>query len=333
MQRPPARLHPSDVVRLFEHVFKILTWLLAALILSACSNDFAPYSRLDRLRLLAIQSEPATPLPGQGATLTALVFTPGSTPPSFHWTWCPVDAPASGGYACPIDQAGAQAALASALDSSAHGLVPSLDLGTMPSAVFTNPFSLSALSTLCRQGLDSPAYAQAFDCEGGFPVTLALDISTGTTSLRAGMVLRLPATDPPEINHNPTVLGLTIAGSEIPDAPGAVVVAAGTKSPLVADIPLNATEVRSVPASEGGVGQRLERLAVSWFSDLGSFDKDRTSFIDGVAPLEQASRNVWTAPAAESWPADGAAELAVVVRDDRGGVGWLRRNPALQETP
>ncbi len=74
-------------------------WLLGVLLALShgCSDDFAPYSSLDRLRILAMQAEPPTPLPGETAALSALTFAPAGEVPAVHWTWCPVIAQASDG--------------------------------------------------------------------------------------------------------------------------------------------------------------------------------------------------------------------------------------------
>ena len=305
---------------------------LATVAIVGCSNDFAPYSRLDRLRLLGVQAEPATPLPGESVTLSALTYAPAGQPTTLHWTWCPAADSAASSYQCPLDPTQASQAFASALDAAVITL-PSLDLGGESTAAFTNPFSLSALANLCVVGLDSSVYAQSFDCEGGFPVTIALDVATPAASLRAGFVLRLPVGDAPEINHNPVPAGLELAQTVLTDPPAAVTVSPGQTVDWHVDIPSAAIEPRSIPPSEGPPGQRLERLIASWFADSGKIDKDRTSFIDGETTMDETARNRWTAPTVDQWPASGVVAFAVVLRDDRGGVGWLLRQVILDMGP
>jgi hypothetical protein len=304
--------------------------LLAA---AACSNDFAPYSKLDRLRVLAVQAEPSTPLAGETAVLSALTYAPPGEAIGFHWTWCPAAAPASGSYACSLDPTQADQAFAAALAPGVAARLPSLDLGTASTAIFTNPFSSSALAGLCASGLAGASYAQSFDCEGGFPVTLALEVATASASLRAGFVLRLPLGDSPELNHNPYPTGLRLGGVPLGEAPTAITVAPGQVLDLHVDIPADAVEVRSIPPSEGPPGQRRERLTSSWFADSGTIDEARTAFIDGETSLDQTASNHWTAPQDADWPALGLVELAVVLRDDRGGVGWLVRQVVLEAGP
>ena len=273
--------------------------------LVACSNDFAPYSELDRLRVLAIQAEPATPLPGEKTALSALTFAPAGQGVAYHWTWCPAAAPAGNDYVCPLSQAEADQAFAFALDPSVASEMPSLDLGSSETASFVNPFALSALAGLCATGLASPIYSQSFDCEGGFPVTIVLDVATAPSE----------------------------GGAPLVEPPVAITVAPGQTIDLHLDIPADAVEIRSIPPSEGPPGQRLERLTASWFAVSGTIDKARTSFIDGETTLDQTASNSWTSPNAADWPASGLVEFALVLRDDRGGVGWLVRQAVLEQGP
>jgi hypothetical protein len=61
---------------------------------------------------------------------------------------------------------------------------------------------------------------------------------------------------------------------------------------------------------------RREVMRVSWFASDGEFEHDRTGRSEAEAD-QSDSENKWTAPEAE-----GDVRLWVVLRDDRGGVGW-----------
>ena len=63
------------------------------------------------------------------------------------------------------------------------------------------------------------------------------------------------------------------------------------------------------------VNARTEAIRVSWFATDGTFDDDRTGVEEGVAA--SFSNNAWTAPSAP-----GTVHMWIVIRDDRGGVGW-----------
>jgi hypothetical protein len=311
----------------------LLAIVLPACVFAACSDDLARYSRLDRLRILAIASDPATPAPGQPATLTALTFAPAGAPIAYHWGWCPISASASDAYACPVDDAAAARLFGPVVDPNVGGGLPSLDLGGAPLASFTNPFSSAGLSSLCASGLDAPPYSQEFECEGGFPISVVLDVAAGADRLRGGFVLRLPTGASGEANRNPYPSRITLADQSLTEVPTSILVSPGQPLALRADIPAEVAETRPVPPSEGGQGQRRERLSASWFVTAGTVDKDRTAFIDGETTLADMGENQWTAPAREQWPTDGKLEVAVVVRDDRGGMGWMVRQVALVQGP
>jgi hypothetical protein len=59
-----------------------------------------------------------------------------------------------------------------------------------------------------------------------------------------------------------------------------------------------------------------ESIRISWFSSDGAFDHDRTGRGESDAN-RPSSDNAWTAPATTT-----DVHLWVVIRDDRGGVGW-----------
>jgi hypothetical protein len=63
------------------------------------------------------------------------------------------------------------------------------------------------------------------------------------------------------------------------------------------------------------VVDRREAIAVAWFATGGTFDEDRTGRVP--SDLTNSSDNAWKAPASR-----GLVHLWVVLRDDRGGVGW-----------
>jgi hypothetical protein len=62
--------------------------------------------------------------------------------------------------------------------------------------------------------------------------------------------------------------------------------------------------------------QRREAIRISWFATDGAFEHDRTGRAE-VEAKTSFSDNHWTAPTTK-----GEVRLWVVIRDDRGGVGW-----------
>jgi hypothetical protein len=61
---------------------------------------------------------------------------------------------------------------------------------------------------------------------------------------------------------------------------------------------------------------RREAIRVSWYATAGSFEHERTGRTEEEAG-RSSSANTWTAPKGEA-----DVKLWVVIRDDRGGVGW-----------
>lgn len=62
------------------------------------------------------------------------------------------------------------------------------------------------------------------------------------------------------------------------------------------------------------IQERRETLRVSWFSTDGFFDHDRTG---AAADAGDWAENTWTAP-----DTPGVSRIWLVLRDERGGVGW-----------
>ena len=60
--------------------------------------------------------------------------------------------------------------------------------------------------------------------------------------------------------------------------------------------------------------------------DHGSTDRVRSTYKEGVETMQEATHNIWEAPDAAS-----DVRLFVVVRDHRGGVGFLERTVRLVE--
>jgi hypothetical protein len=302
------------------------TWALASatLLFISCSNDFPAYSRLDRLRVLGVSADPPNPSTGQLCRLDALTFAPPDRPISFHWSFCPVLAEAKTGYTCPLTEASS---------GDLFGASSPFDLGTAETTSFINPFAADTLGNLCANGVDGDGYAAAVNCDQGYPVSILLDVATADDSLRAAFTVFLPASPEVEKNANPALLGLVLAGQALPDAPLVLSLPEGKAVDLSAQLSNEAIELRSIPPAEGAPGRRPERLTLSWFADAGSMDQDRTVFIDGETSIEAATRNRWTPPKQNEAPPGGLIHFATVVRDDRGGVGWLTRQLRLEVTP
>ena len=111
------------------------------------------------------------------------------------------------------------------------------------------------------------------------------------------------------INHNPSLTALLVNGTELP-ADGSGVLAAGVK-----------VRLQPVPASDAkeDTGNGLEALNFSFFATEGDIASLRST--DQTSTGEPADSSIdYTAPSTA-----GSVQLWVVIRDGRGGVGWITR--------
>jgi hypothetical protein len=162
---------------------------------------------------------------------------------------------------------------------------------------------------------------------------MVLDVTAGTQSLRAGFTVYLPTNSNPEPNMNPKIAEFSLGGLPLmPEEITTLTVLPGASLVASVSLPEDVAESRPIPQSEAGSGSRLERLTLSWFASAGRMEKDRTVFIDGVSSPGESTRNTWTAPEMGVWP-PGPVFFYVVIRDDRGGVGWISHRVQLESQP
>jgi hypothetical protein len=305
--------------------------LLCALIaagLTGCGASFDSPTLLTRLRLLALQAAPVNPAEGETTTITPLVYSPASEPLEFAWSWCPLLGQANDGYSCPITHDDAAAMLAAA---GLTAPLPPFDLGAGPTGSFTNPFPPDVLAALCDAGFDG----QALDCKNGFPIRLSVRVTQGTGAQQGTTVLRLPLEAGATSNANPVPGALSVdlaGGTQTLDDAGTVRVPRLQESLLHVAIDDSQAESYAGTGLDGGPATLRETLLFSWFTELGDLHDRRTLFIDGIESLADATADKWTPPATRE-DARPAARLIVVVRDDRGGVGWTTATASLEPTP
>jgi hypothetical protein len=332
---------------------------IAAATAAGCGEDFDPYTRLTALRVLAIKSEvmtqPAapngayqvTPGPGDTATLSALMFVPeGDMPTFWQWRWCPIAGPATTGYECLFQSA-------EELQAATGVTVPDFNLGNAETAQFTHNFPPEAIAALC---VGIPGVAPPVNCEGGFPIQIELRVeSLLDPGIDVVYTLRLridstdPALPPMPPNYNPVAamvdpIGAILPGggptpTPIPDDGTDPAVTLRRDRPTRIVVGLSDDQAESYPGLEDDDNDDMptlttlrERLTLSWFVESGDPDFDRTGFIDGVEPIEDAVRNDWT-PAKVREYAPDTARIVVIVRDNRGGADVIRGRVRLEASP
>jgi hypothetical protein len=295
------------------------------LCLGACDDhDFVAASRLDRLRVLALRSEPVVPRAGESTLLTPLVHAPGGAPVTYAWSWCPVKGDAADGYRCPVDDA-ELAELAASLELPEAP--PPLRLGGEPTQVLANVFPAATLAALCREGFRGAKP----DCDEGFPIRVLLTVESGDARVTATTVLQLPIRDDWEVNLNPEVGALSA------QVDGQPVVLGEEPTLLMARLVDHALHVDVDPATAESFvdaeGEPVrERLSIGWFAETGELEEDRTAYIDGLTPFAAMLDNTFRVSTSEQDPG-GPTRFYVVLRDQRGGVAWTTARVTVEETP
>jgi hypothetical protein len=301
---------------------------IACVVLFACEPNLNQRtSAVTSARVLAVRSDPAEAPPGGKVTLSSL-YVDAAGPIAkgpFDWAFCDAQNPLAN--LGPVNPACTEEA----------GSV-FLELGDSPSE--TSPLPMDA----CREfGPDVPA-AQANeppgrpvdpDSTGGYydPVRLLAGDQVAIGMVR--VTCDFPGASPAQLtqlaaenhtNTNPSIDSVsdTTLGTLALAGKGTSTVAPSQRLELLASWASCDPAATSCTGSEGyayldpvthEVISAREQMRVSWFASGGAFDNDRTGR-DATDSTPNTS-NGWVAPAAA-----GPVNIWVVLRDDRGGVGW-----------
>lgn len=305
--------------------------LLTALAVTGCKPDLDDtLSLIDGPRVLAIVSDPPEAAPGAPVTYRALfVGGEGDDSSNLSWAHCADRKPlAELGPVSPR-----------CFDSDAvwiRALGTGREVrGNLPSDGCRN-FGPEVPQATAGEPTGRPVDP---DSTGGFyqPVVLTLDDelmglthSIGQTRLSCGI-----AGVTPDIlkefnnrhvsNSNPAISGLLVDGVRWKEGDPIGETHLVTPGQTV-DLRVFWDECESAPCTGAEpyvhfdpisrtLVETRESIRIAWYTEAGQFGEERS----GRAPddLRSFSANTWTAPQAE-----GATRLWVVIRDDRGGVGW-----------
>ncbi|MBN1606304.1 MAG: hypothetical protein JW940_06705 [Polyangiaceae bacterium] len=301
--------------------------LLLGAATAGCAGDrFDPFNRLNSLRVLAIQSDPVAPAPGESTTLSALLFVPkGQSQPVLTWSWCPFPGSAADGYPCTVDEklfAGPGGQLA----------LPPLELGTGDSVPFEHSIPGELLSTLCAGVAEMP---ELVVCDGGFPVQVKLHVKTDKDELVAVRTLRLRTDEQTGANENPVIEGVSarLGGKwhELGEAADATL-PRDEVTKLKASVAEDQAEQYVGLDDYGKQATLQERLRMTWFIESGDTENEHTGFIDGLTDFEVLLDNSWIPANKDDYSRD-ASELILVLRDNRDGVSWHRVTVGLEDKP
>lgn len=299
-----------------------------------CSSDFDPYNRLTSLRVMALRSDPAIPLPDETATYSALVYAPApgdahTEDPTltYEWQWCPFPGTGNDGYPCLVTE--------DQVKMISGDPTLSLALGNGPTATLRNPANAATdlKQTLCGGG---GGFAKV-DCTGGFPIQIVLTVRTATDSVKTVFRTRW-GLDPIDANANPVLSALsatTDGADQIVDATNAnaVTLVRDRETKLSLDGALvGQSETYQGLDDNGDPATLQERLFVSWFVETGDTKDPSTGYIPGMSAPEVLLQNRWTPGLEKKYPAT-TARIFLVLRDNRAGVDWSMGQVNLANPP
>jgi len=294
-------------------------------LLGCAEPDFPAYNELDSMRVLAVRAEPPDLLPGSTSVLDAVIFDAGE-PVSLSWSLCPWPSDPNHGFRCLVDQS----LWEQAWTSSGLKDPPALRLGSADTAELRVPDDVTAVRKLCKEVLSRVGASASLppDCDTRWNWTVRLTVSGREDTIEAVKDVPILLGADPERNANPVLGSLTIERegeampAELPPLP------VDTDVDLRLSIQAEQAELYTPPPafteSAADLEPRRESLSFTWFVEGGETERIRSVFNAGVESLRSASHNVWRTPKAQARSA-----LIVVVRDNRGGVGFVRSDVSL----
>ena len=285
---------------------------VAAILLTGCPENLEKQSQIVKLRVLAVEAEPAELIvdpaqPPPRTTLTALAVDPSDASIAMEYALCtvqeavpPPDVDCPGTQGIPLEPAGQFSAVLDLGDPRFVALAQQIaqdggfgDGGTLPPGGFPILVGFRATAPAPMLPDGGPPGADGGD----------LQIFEGLTTVTA----RPPGAP---LNHNPTIDAVFLGDAGI-SADGTTAVPASTTQRLKPESPLSDKE-----PVDGGV----EALGYSFFATAGSISSLRST--DTTATGQPADTSVdWNTPSDAQ-----KVQLWVVVRDGRGGVGWIARS-------
>jgi hypothetical protein len=312
-----------------EKTFDPTRWgspaLLLALLVTACGNDFDPSSRVNTLRVLAVQADLPYAHPGETVSLVALAHAPDGR--ALDWGWAACDDPT---------------------DTSVLGCVEGLreraargDDVRLTTADDLDHFTLTVPDdALTRSPAPLPGRALQGVVAVACPGTLQEQLDVATTAkdplpfvCRDDRGHRLSTFDyivgmkrvfvrTKDRNANPEIARITWDGDDWPETLVPTVSACDKQTNTTDDCPASLRHRIRVEASpdsaEGGTDETgesfEEQLVVQYYAEDGTFSDD--------VRVASSPETEWVAtPAARG----KTLRFWLVLRDDRGGVTWAER--------
>ena len=336
------KYHHDKINNMAKHRLHTLV-ALQMLASAACGVQFAPYERLDKLRVLAIAADPPQINDAAGVQLDALVVDPAfrASPRTltYLWSWCPFTKATVEGSECNTTEADIEADLG--ID------VPSLEIGTTPQVSFTMPIPEANLAIWCQatSGENLPTFATPFECRSGrFPLKIQLEVESEDGERIVSTYTLWAMTDSAQnpVNGRPNIGNLTFQPLEDNDDANPladpVAVSGGTitrQNDQRFQVTVDEADAETLDAEEADrIGNTREELVISWFYEQGSWENSdpRTYLRSDIASFEEFTQKRWTPPSVEDFPGT-SMQFVVVIRDGRGGVNWASSVATLTEDP
>lgn len=310
---------------------------LLSLVAIACGGELEEQYNVDRLRVLGVVAEPPGVAYGESVELTPIIARGLERTESLHYEWqvCLFSGGIDTFFACP----------------EAVGDVPFPNIlaqGNDPTLTFDQDFldpdSLEALCAALDEVASSPDLPPGLTlpkCGSGLPATVRVKVCEETPgcddldaeiATRTLTLVRDEHKDRADRNQNPEILSLSVDGILAQEDGSTVITLTKAKDQdleLLVDIPRSSIQ-RYTPTRPPGeeVSEREEDLRLSWHVTVGDFFKSQGFYMEGKATYEELLENKVSFDLSEiTLPTE--IRFWLVLRDNRGGYGWLERSVQL----
>jgi hypothetical protein len=323
--------------------------LVAAVALAGCDNNLPVASFIDKLRVLAVRAEPPELAPGATTALSVLAVEPahpvGPTAPlSAIWLACRIPPGVATPPPCGLDGSSLDGTqLPASCGAAASGelcvLATTMEASLTPApALLGADVSTDLLVTVVVADTGAGAAACLLDTARNSGLPTEPDncvISIKRVTVRDP--LRADAANPfAPPNQNPTLDVFDLVDEDgttrsLLDGEASV-----PPAPANQNVSRKLGAVRSASAAEQKPDGGYEALSLSWFTTGGSIDGGRSTYDPpgcasqqecAMSPPADGAPTTWNAPTAATAQTqvdpDGRIRFWAVLRDDRGGVGWL----------
>ncbi len=282
--------------------------LMVVLPASACSTPEALSQswQLDRLRLLAIQAEPAEPRPGDTVTFSSLVYTPeGTEVEGAIWFGCLFED--SDSFGCELDPTVMEELEDADFDNmSAEELAELYEQAQEAGLIGFEPL-VPPTWVAPTEALDGLEGDERLEGRSAVVNVTVIPVGAEDDADLEVVYKRVPVSEANTPNHNPTITGFLVNGEEVALG-GSFSGPVGSSFSIEPLLSEDSIEDYEFINSSGTLEERTEEPFFNWYTEDGSFYQEYTLF-----PYSTAE---WTSDSAD------AVALKVVMRDRRGGMSW-----------